>query len=84
MPDGAARFLPTAVEARAGFKADETPLSFEYEGRRLAVEEIVDRWYQAGRDPTLASASYFKVRAADGWRYVLRRDNETQRWFVMR
>ncbi len=81
LPD---RFLPAAVEARAEFKADETPLAFRYEGRRLAVAEIVDRWYQAGRDPTLPSASYFKVKAEDGWRYVLKRDNESQRWYVMR
>ncbi len=80
---GEVRLVPVTVQAYAGHKADETPRAFDLEGRRVTVRQIVDRWYQAGRDPALPSASYFKVRSADGNLFVIKRDNESQRWFLL-
>ena len=75
-------FIPIIMEAYAGQKADETPKAFLHQGGRYTIEEVVDRWYQAGRDPTLSSASYFKVRVASGEIFIVKRDNESQNWFL--
>ena len=61
------------VETYSGFKADERPLRFRLGERWLAVEEVVDRWY----DP---DATYFRVRADDGSIYILRHHEPTDQW----
>ncbi len=73
-------FVSVHVEAHAGFKADETPRAFLWQGRRVVIDEVVDRWYQAGRDPSAPSADYFKVLAEGGEVFILRRDNESLAW----
>jgi hypothetical protein len=61
------------VEGYSGFKTDERPLRFQLGGRWLAVEEVLDRWY----DP---DAVYFRVRADDGALYVLRHHEGDDVW----
>ena len=61
------------VEAYSGFKADERPLGFRLGERRLAVEEVLDRWC----DP---EAIYFRVRADDGDLYILRHGEREDVW----
>ncbi|MBI4400322.1 MAG: hypothetical protein HY581_01675 [Nitrospirae bacterium] len=66
------------VEAYAGYKGEETPRAFTHEGVRHEVREIVERWYTE-------RYSYFRLRADDGRRYVLRYDQDELRWeLVMR
>ena len=78
-----ARLVPITVHAYAGHKAEETPREFDLQGHRIVIDEIVDRWYQAGRDPTLPSSSYFKVRSEDAGQFLIKRDNETMQWFLV-
>ena len=54
------------VECYSGYKGDERPIRFQLNGSDYFVDEVLDQWY--GSD-----ASYFKVRADDGNRYILRR-----------
>jgi len=61
------------VECYSGSKADERPLRFQLGDRWLAVEEVMDRWY----DP---DAIYFRVRAADGDLYILRHSERDDVW----
>jgi hypothetical protein len=61
------------VESYSGFKTDERPLRFKLGERWLAVDEIVDRWY----DP---DATYFRVRAEDGSFYVLKHHGQSDTW----
>jgi hypothetical protein len=61
------------VECYSGFKSDERPLRFQLGGRWLAVEEVMDRWY----DP---DAIYFRVRAGDGCFYILRHAERDDLW----
>jgi hypothetical protein len=61
------------VEAFPGFKGEKTPRSFTLEGNTLRVEDIVDRWYSE-------THSYFRVKASDGQRYVLRLDLDEDCW----
>ena len=61
------------VEAYAGYKGEETPRAFIHEGFRHEVREIEGRWYTDRH-------SYFKLRADDGRRYVLRYDMDDLIW----
>jgi len=70
-----ARLVPPAlrVECHAGYRADERPLRFTLSGNVYDVEDVEDRWYSPG-------ASFFRVRAGDGNRYVLRHDEVQDTW----
>jgi hypothetical protein len=61
------------VECQSSYKADERPLRILFIGRTLAVSEVEDRWYSPG-------ATYFRVLAEDGDRYVLRHDDAQDVW----
>jgi len=61
------------VESYSDHKADERPTRFRMGERWIAVEEVVDRWY----DP---DAAYFKVRGNDGAFYILRHDEREDAW----
>jgi hypothetical protein len=65
--------MTVEVESYSGFKADERPLRFRLGERWLAVEDVVDRWY----DP---DATYFRVRADDGATYILRHVEGSEVW----
>ena len=65
--------MTVEVETYSGFNADERPVRFRLGGRWLAVEEVLDRWY----DP---EAIYFRVRADDGDLYVLRHAGPEDVW----
>jgi hypothetical protein len=66
------------VDAYAGYKGEETPRSFTLDGVKLRVADVVDRWYSE-------THSYFRVRASDGQRYVLRYHLDEEVWeLVMR
>jgi hypothetical protein len=58
--------IPIQIECYAGMKADETPRRFTWEGRRIEVAEVLDRWYQVESLPEWPRADYFKVQGADG------------------
>ena len=61
------------VECYAGYKAEERPVRILFEARTLEIAEIEDRWYSPG-------ATYFRVLAEDGDRYVLQRDEGQDVW----
>ena len=61
------------VECYAGYKGNQRPIRFNLGERTLEVGEIEDQWYSP-------SARYFRVLASDGDAYVLRHDEETDRW----
>ena len=61
------------VKAFPGYKGEKTPRSFTLEGKTLHVEQVVDRWYTD-------THSYFRVKASDGQRYVLRLDLDEDWW----
>lgn len=61
------------VEAYAGYKGEETPGAFTLDGIRLAVADVVDRWYTD-------THSYFRVQADDDRRYVLRHHFDEGSW----
>jgi len=61
------------VSCYSGYKADERPIDFTVRGRKLMVEEIIDRWYGVNH-------SYFKVLANDQKIYLIRYDQDEGQW----
>jgi hypothetical protein len=61
------------VECHSGYRAEERPMRMVFEAQTLEVEEVEDRWYSPG-------ATYFRVLAKCGDRYVLRRDDAQDIW----
>jgi hypothetical protein len=61
------------VETYSGYRADERPLRFVLNGRAYQVTEVEDRWYSP-------RATYFRVLAEDGNRYVLGHEEIQDVW----
>jgi hypothetical protein len=61
------------VECYSGYRADERPVRFRLGAEVLEVEVIEDQWYGP-------SSRFFRVRAGDGNIYILRHDEENDRW----
>jgi hypothetical protein len=61
------------VECYSGYKAGERPVRFLLGEGWLAVQDVLDRWY----DP---HAAYFRVRAEDGGVYILKHDEAEDVW----
>src|SRR5688572_7352878 len=59
--------------AYSGYRASERPMQFQVDEELFEIVEIEDRWY----DP---NAEYFKLRTADGKRYVLRYSEMDDAW----
>jgi hypothetical protein len=65
--------MDVKVECHAGYRGEETPRRVELDGRRVEVVEVLDRWY--GPDHR-----YFKLRGDDGAVYLVRHDEQADRW----
>ena len=61
------------VSCYSGYKANERPIDFTVRGRKLMVEEIMDRWYGVDH-------SYFKVLDNDQKIYLIRYDQDEDLW----
>lgn len=61
------------VECYSGHRAEERPVRLAFESQTLEIVEVEDRWYSPG-------ATYFRVLAENGDRYVLRRDDAQDVW----
>jgi len=60
------------VECYSGYKINERPMAFTYQGHRWEIQEIVDRWYEGDIDPIRPEVSYFKVKTTEGSIFILR------------
>ena len=65
--------MDVKVDCYAGYRGEETPRRFEIDGRRVAVVEVIDRWFAPDH-------RYFKVRGDDGALYLLRAGGSADRW----
>ena len=68
------------VECYSGFKAHERPVAFIYQGERLDIQDIIDRWYEGGLDSSRPIVDYFKVKTSDGKIYFLRYQSALDEW----
>ena len=65
--------MQITVTSYSGYQADERPVRFVLNGREYEVSEVEDRWYSP-------EATYFRVVASDGNRYVLRHEEANDAW----
>jgi len=72
------------VECYSGYKGEESPRAFFYQGRRFAILEILDRWYEEGRPPPALRYEYFKVKTAEEKILLLRYIPADQTWELCR
>ena len=61
------------VQCYSGYKADEKPISFILDGKKLMVERVIDQWLSP-------EFEYFKVLADDEKVYLLRNDERNDDW----
>jgi hypothetical protein len=61
------------VECHAGYRGEESPRRFRFEGRTVEIADVLARW----REP---QAVFFRVRSVGGGVYVLRRQEPTGEW----
>lgn len=67
------RVVAIRVECYAGYRGEQEPTAFWLGDRRVAVREIMDRWFAPGQ-------RWFRVDADDGHLYVLRHDEARGEW----
>jgi predicted homoserine dehydrogenase-like protein len=70
------------VECYSGYKVNEYPIAFTFQGRRWDISEVVDRWYEGGISPDKSVVDYFKVKTNDGSVFILRYVSDTDIWSI--
>lgn len=78
------RYETIQVSCYGGYKADESPRSFLWDGRTFIVNEIIDRWYEGGIESTSNTIDYFKVRTDNGNVYIIRHNRLFDGWAIRR
>jgi hypothetical protein len=76
--------IPIRVESYSGYKADERPVSFYWNGKKYEIKEIVDRWYERNHIVDWLATDYFKVLTTTGKQWILKHDRETDQWSLVR
>jgi hypothetical protein len=74
---------PIEVESYSGYKLNESPRVFCFEGRRHKILEIIDRWYEGTVQSDAPLVNYFKVLAENGKRYIIRYDAFHDEWTMV-
>lgn len=77
------KFEVIDVQAYSGYKHNEKPISFRFQGKDYKVVEIVDRWYEGSVESNKPYMNYFKVRAEDAKEYILRYNNLFDKWSIL-
>jgi len=77
------KFESARVECYSGYKVNERPAAFTFQGRRWEISEILDRWYEGGMNPDEPIINYFKVKADDGNVFILRYTAASDEWAVL-
>ena len=77
------KFEVINVNAYSGYKSDERPASFRFQGKDYKVVEIVDRWYEGSVESKNPCMNYFKVKAEDSREYVLRYNSLFDKWSIL-
>ena len=70
------------VECYSGYKVNERPVAFTFQGYRREVSEIIDRWYEGGVKPDDPLINYFKVKTNDGNVFILQHVVNTDTWSI--
>lgn len=72
-----------AVECYSGYKANERPVAFTFQGQRREIAEIIDQWYEGGLEAGRPEMNYFKVRTSEGDVFLLRYLQFYDSWYIL-
>lgn len=75
--------IPIHVECHSGYKADEYPKYFYWNGKKYRILEISERWYQMDCNSEGSAGEYYKVFTACGKQYVLIHCIEVDEWYLL-
>jgi len=70
------------VECRSGYKINEYPVAFIFQGRRWDVSEILDRWYEGGVKSERPIIDYFRIKTKEGRVFILMYAGHLDEWFI--
>jgi len=70
------------VECHSGYKANEYPAAFTFQGRRWEVSEIMDRWYEQGIETERPMIDYFRVKTKEGKVFILMYVGDRDEWII--
>ena len=70
------------VECYSGHKANERPKAIIFQGKRRDVQDIIDRWYEGGREASRPVINYFKVRTKEGQVFIIRYQPLFDAWSI--
>jgi len=76
-------FEPIVVRCYEGYRANESPRSFEWEDRTYEISKILDRWYDSSPDERSEVTDYFKVQVEDGTTFIIRYNRLFDSWAIM-
>lgn len=70
------------VSSYSGYKGNQRPMAFIYEGTTRHVVDIVSQWVEQEPQPGEVSTWYYRVTADDSQYYLLHYDGRSQEWFL--
>lgn len=76
------RYAVISVQCYEGMSANESPRSFQWEGKDHEIARILDRWYATDRDNTDVN-NYFRVLCKDGSVHLLRYNRLFDQWAIV-
>ena len=71
------------VQTYSGAAADERPISFFFNLKKIEIDEIIDRWYESGVKAGGPIYHYFKILSPDNHVYILRHNENKDIWSVL-
>ncbi len=77
------KFEKIEVSAYSGYKLNEHPVSFRFRGNDYSIVKVIDRWYEGTHVSCSPCLNYFKVKAGDGKKYILRYNSLFDVWSIM-
>jgi hypothetical protein len=69
------------VIAYSGYRGEETPRSFTFQGKKIEVSEILSIWIEEGIKDRVRKR-FFKVTGLDGYEYEIYYDEKVKKWFL--
>ncbi|HPR55509.1 MAG TPA: hypothetical protein PLV84_10305 [Deltaproteobacteria bacterium] len=76
------RFRHTRVKTFDSSRHPGQPVWFEYNGKGLEIEDVLERWSEAYQDPSFFPDEYYRVEASDRHVYLLRYSTLFKSWWV--
>ena len=65
----------------SGYRGEETPRSFIFQGKKIEVSEILCMWIEEGIKDRVRKR-FFKVKGIDGYEYEIYYDEKVKEWFL--